>query len=88
MLDIFSKGSAGRKNFFFEKQKQETFGPLHEVVKRPGVKINKVFFASFLFTKKKSLTAFAKGVDASFCWHDESPVTQRPGCGLGRLQSE
>jgi hypothetical protein len=47
------------KNFFFEKKKQKTFAPLRACV-APAVahRTNEVFFASFLFTKKKTLTSF------------------------------
>jgi hypothetical protein len=48
------------KNFFFEKKKQKTFisfGPV--AVKTARSKTNKVFFASFLFTKKKTLPLVA-----------------------------
>jgi hypothetical protein len=37
---------------------------------RLPAKIYKVFFASFLFTKKKSLACLKIGVDASLRWHD------------------
>jgi hypothetical protein len=49
------------KTLFFEKKSgpptagQKTFAPLRAVVSQPLTQINKVFFASFLFTKKKIL---------------------------------
>jgi hypothetical protein len=50
---FYEKGS---KAFFFEKKNQKTFAPLRALVARAlpqrGIK---VFFASFLFTKKKTL---------------------------------
>jgi hypothetical protein len=46
------------KRFFFEKKKQKTFGPEPVAVTAARPKVNKVFFASFLFTKKKSLLPF------------------------------
>jgi hypothetical protein len=46
--------------FFFEKKNQKTFAPLRAVVAQavPTPTGIKVFFASFLFTKKKTLLAF------------------------------
>jgi len=44
------------KMFFFEKKNQKTFAPLRVGEALAGTQqINKVFFASFLFTKKKIL---------------------------------
>jgi hypothetical protein len=45
------------KTFFFEKKKQKTFAPLRAIVAPavPNPRGIKVFFASFLFTKKKTL---------------------------------
>jgi hypothetical protein len=40
------------KMFFFEKKNQKTFGPLREVVKWPGAKINKVVLQLFVYRKK------------------------------------
>jgi hypothetical protein len=48
-----------RKNFFFEKKKQKTFAPLRAcVASAVPHQIIKVFFASFLFTKKTTLSSF------------------------------
>jgi hypothetical protein len=42
--------------FFFEKKNQKTFAPLRaDVAPAAPHQMNKVFFASFLFTKKKTL---------------------------------
>jgi hypothetical protein len=45
------------KRFFFEKKKQKTFGPGGVGPAAATARRTKVFFASFLFTKKKSLLA-------------------------------
>jgi len=48
------------KPFFFEKKNQKTFAPLRACVTRTAPhQTNKVFFASFLFTKKKYLLPFS-----------------------------
>jgi hypothetical protein len=43
------------KRFFFEKKKQKTFGPAGVGDSVARARRSKVFFASFLFTKKKTL---------------------------------
>jgi hypothetical protein len=45
--------------FFFEKKNQKTFAPLRvDVPPSASHQTNKVFFAAFLFTKKKTLPSF------------------------------
>jgi hypothetical protein len=41
--------------FFFEKKNQKTFPPLRSPEQPSAVQMNKVFFASFFFRKKKTL---------------------------------
>jgi len=45
-----------RKVFFFEKKKQKTFRSGARALKPARTQTIKVFFASFLFTKKKILS--------------------------------
>jgi hypothetical protein len=46
-----------KKRFFFEKKKQKTFGPAGIGACGARARRSEVFFASFLFTKKKSLAS-------------------------------
>jgi len=58
--DIAQAGKASKsKRFFFEKKKQKTFDLLGaRAPPLPQTQRIKVFFASFLFTKKKSFLAY------------------------------
>jgi hypothetical protein len=52
---LATASAKARKRFFFEKKKQKTFANLAPGRENTWVQINEVFFASFLFTKKKRL---------------------------------
>jgi general secretion pathway protein I len=52
---------------FLQKKKQKNFAPLRAVLKRPRTRTPKVFFDSFLFTKKRNLLSFSQpGPEAGF----------------------